>query len=791
SIMTNAWGYTGNTGEVGAWHGNTTCGAWLAQEIMNYFSHTWDKTFLETRGYPMLKSTADFYMEFLTEYTGMDGKTYWVMAPSSSPEHGQIEMMSTMEITVIKDIFTQILKCYDILGKPHDAYYDSVNVKMQALAPYTVMPTGNMAEWQFNPKDDGNTNHRHTSHLLGLFPYAQITPDKTPDLARASLVSMERRFDRNDFEHTEWTAVNAQGMYARLKDGKSAYDYLKLEGDTFTWPNLLSISPEGIALAPCDVYIIDGTFGVAQATDEMLLQSHSDRLEFLPALPKEWSMGNIKGNSAEGAFDVDFTWEDYTLKSAKILSKAGNKVNILKNGATNWSNVSVYKKDGENLTPVEVTSTVSLLSFDTVQGGEYVIMTDDKTELKTGRMINNTDPRIRYSGFNFNAPRVANDYLKDAHYAELADSTIEYEFTGTGFDVIGETDNAGSAFEVYVDGVKHGDGTSLTANPNAAQQTVYSVDGLTYGKHAVKVVKKAGQYLVFDAFRIRGQYFSYINDDSPQITYGEGWSRGTNRDPKFHDFMGDIYYSDNTIKNAVATINFEGTGIELLAEKNGVYGKMEVELDGTVMDTVNQGGGDIPEGGNAGTSVVWAKDGLSNSEHVLKIKNLGDGGWGWISLDGAVVTNDGGADFNAGVYQLNDLKTGELLDVKNNNMVKTLDLEGSAKQKWSMQYADDTYFRLINAYSGKAITINNKSNAVQGDVDLNNQTQLWQIVKCTTKEGGVYLVNKTNSQCLQINGGEYSGDGGSLGLYPYEGFYRKHYKWEMSNAGNGLVMFEN
>ena len=87
----------------------------------------------------------------------------------------------------------------------------------------------------------------------------------------------------------------AAAQYARLKDGENAYKYLKFEADTFTWPNLLSISPEGIALAPCDVYCIDSTLGIAQDLAEMLLQSHSDRLEFLPALHKEWSEGNIEG----------------------------------------------------------------------------------------------------------------------------------------------------------------------------------------------------------------------------------------------------------------------------------------------------------------------------------------------------------------------------------------------------------------------------------------------------------------------------------------------------------------
>ena len=801
SIMTNAWGNTSNPLSVGGWHGNTTCGAWLVQEVMNYYQHTWDKTFLEKRGFPILKETANFYLNYMIQRKDSDGKTYWVTSPSSSPEHGELEVMSTMEITVISDIFQQVLNCYDYLNLTKDGYYNTVKEKLDNIAPYKVLANGSLAEWPYNKTGssvaNGDTNHRHTSHLLGLFPYAQITPDKTPELAQASLISMQKRFDRSDFEHTEWTAVNAQGMYARLKDAENAYKYLKLQGDTFTWPNLLSISPEGIALAPCDVYIIDGTFGVGQATAEMLLQSHSNRLEFLPALPREWKEGNIEGMSAEGAFDVSFAWDDYTLKSAQITSKVGNTCNIFKNAAINWQNVDVFQVgDGNTLTKVDTSkSTPSLLTFDTVANGVYVLKNKAQQEMQTGRLINDTDSRIQYSeGFQYNGPREnKGDYYNDAHYAQKENETAEFTFTGTGIDILAATDNAGSEFEVVIDGVSKGTATTLTDQPYAAQQAVYSVDDLAYGTHTIQIVKKAGQYLVLDGFAIRGQYFHYIDDNSPMITYGDGWKYAQNRkndeEGDFHDYSGTLHYTEQ--KESSLVVNFSGTGIEVLSEKNQAYGDLEFELDGVNMGTVSITA--PPNGKREGASNIWQVSNLANVAHQLKITNKGGGAWdwGWGAIDGFILLNEGGASLSGGYYRISGMEKGQNLYGEQGRLTLSDTLTGSANQKWLRKFVNDTDFMLINANSGLALSVaENNATSSQQPANPGDTKQLWQEVPATDGNGYVMLMNKEFGKYLQIDTG-YEGNGGGVSLYPYEGYLKTHFNWKISDAGDGLVTLQN
>lgn len=783
-VATNAWGYTGISSSSWESFTGTTCGAWLAQEIMSYYDHTGDIEFLREDGYDMLRSTAAFYDEFMTEYTDKDGNTYWVTIPSASPEHGNVEMMSTMDITVISDIFTQVKRCYEILRMEQDDFYSRISDKLERLAPYRITDQGSLSEWPYRAdKNDeyyGNTNHRHTSHLLGLFPYAQITPDKTPELAKAALISMQRRFDRSDFEHTEWTAVNAQGQYARLKDGENAYKYLKLQGDTFTWPNLLSISPEGIALAPCDVYIIDGTFGVGQATAEMLMQSHSGRIEFLPALPKQWSEGNIEGMSAEGAFEVDFTWKDYTISKASITSKKGNTANILKNAAVNWDNIAVFDSKGEKVT---TGGDDKLLTFETEEGETYTLRTADGRELQTGRIINDNDSRIQYTGFNYHNDRSGRgDIGGDVHFSEHTGSAAELTFTGTGIDVLAEKDTDGKKAKVYIDGELKGE-YSAYSETYEAQGVLCSIDGLDAGTHTVKVEQSEdGGFLVLDAFAVRGQYFSQINDDNPMITYGDGWGRSTGRSGK-GNFMGDIHYGDENNIGSSITVDFSGTGIETIVEKDSIFGSLSFEVDGVSYGTADTSNG-------TGRYIVNPISGLSKGDHTLKITHLGGGGWNWCAVDGFIILDDAeGAALNSGLYELSGLSDGKILDDADGTPAVSNAMGGGDNQKWYLDYVDGRMFRIINAQSGMAASIGSDNRSlVQKPVDETASDQLWQQLPYTMGDGTVQIMNGKYAQFVQIDGG-HTGNGGGVALWTYEN--ADHTRWIMEEAGDGFVFIKN
>ena len=803
NVATNAWGYAGIGKDSWEAFTDTACGAWIMQEVMNYYNHTGDKEFLKESGFYMLKETAKFFNSFMTQYTADDGKTYWVTIPSGSPENGYVEIMSTYDITLIRDIFEQTLKCYDILEgekyidgdgseaevSKNDGYYAAIQEKYAGLPDYKITESGTVAEWPFLKNadekgltDDGNTNHRHTSHLLGLFPYAQITPDRTPELAAAALESMQRRYNRNDYEHTEWTAVMAAAQYARLKDGENAYKYLKLEADTFTWPNLLSISPEGIALAPCDVYCIDGTLGIAQDLAEMLLQSHSDRLEFLPALPKEWSEGNIEGMSAEGAFDVDFEWKDYTIKSAKITSKSGNRVNILKNAAINWDNVAVYDEDGNKLE--NVTDTSKLLSFDTKAGKSYTLKNLYGEELQTGKIINDSDPRIKYDGFSYHNERSLPDIGNDIHYSQSAGSSIEFQFVGTGIDVIAEGSSDSKTMEVFIDGESKGKFNAKSDTPRG-QKVLYSVDDLDYGNHTIKVVQNEdGGYFEFDAFAVRGQYSNFINDDNPMITYGDGWGRSENRNMSNFDYMGDVHYA--TENGSSLNVEFSGTGIEVVLEKNS--GIISAAIDGTDYDEINVG--EIQDASGDRRLTVMEISGLANGSHTLKLTKTGGD---WCIVDGFIILNEGGSTFNEGIYELSNLDNGKVLSLNNTEITTTDECAGADNQKWILDYVDNANFRLINAQTGMAVSLGSDNRSlVQEKIDVNSKKQIWQRVKSTAGANEYWLMNsmlgKDGTLFAQIDG-EYDGNGGGVAMWYYS--TSNHFFWSFEDAGENTVLIKN
>ena len=775
SGMSNAWGYTGNPATSPQWHGSTTNGPWMLQEVMNYFDHTWDKEFLRKRGFGMVKDTADFFLDYLKPYT-YEGEEYLATIPGASPEHGTLEIMPAMDIAVISDIFTQVLRCYDILELDKDDYYNEVKDALSKLAPYRISPGGALAEWTFN--DEANTSigdstyHRHTSHLLGLYPYSQITPDATPELAKAAYNSMKGRFDRDDYEHTEWTCINAQAFYARLKDGESAYKYLQKLGSTFIWPNFFSYSPGGVAAAPYDIFAIDATYGVAAATSEMLLQSHSDRLEFLPALPEQWESGRVSGMVGRGAFEVDIDWADYKLAAAKITSKAGNKCTIFKNGATEWSDAAVFKDENGTLTKVDVEETGDTISFDTNEGDVFVIKRSDKSELLTGHWINDNDPCITYNNFGVCSPRsgdgVSNSYMDDIHYTNYENSaSAEVEFYGTGITVIGEKSNAGGKIKVLIDGESKGEIDSR-ADDRVNRCILGTVDNLDFGRHTLTLLRddpSVCQEFDIDAFIIKGQYTTYVNDDDPRITYSGNWTDKENRNCR----LGDSHFSDTA--GDKISLNFTGTGVDVVAAGQQSGGKAEIHIDGEAMGTV-----DVNTG--LGSTVIWSADELYNGAHTLEIV-LTEGS---MELDEFVLRSTGGVQFNPGTYSMTGSDGSKLL-TESGAEVTEKELEGDFNQLWYIEKTGEgDYSRLINACTGKYLGVNSEGNAAQMEYSA-DMSQEWCITPSYRTPGRVVIENRKTGLFLQINMDSYS-DGAWVSPYKYE--RADHFEWVLLDMGNGL-----
>jgi alpha-L-fucosidase 2 len=347
------------------WSEWTGAAAWLAHHFWLRWEYTRDQDFLSKKVYPLYKEVALFYQDYLVtdsrKASPFFGKL--VTVPSYSPENAyaggpqpvSLVIGATMDFELIYEVFTNLIEASKILGIDQEKRKEWQNI-LDNIPPLQIGKYGQLQEWLEDYEESKNAGHSSVSQQYALFSSSQITPERTPELARAARTSLERRVSLNKpGAGGGWPGAVFSFCWARLNQGDRAYDLLR---------NMIGNSANGVLFGCGSTsHQIDQNFGITADIAEMLLQSHNGEIKILPALPAAWPSGHIRGLKARGGFEVEIYWENNRMKNAKILSILGNKC-IIRSSIT-----LLVRSDDKIINTLKVSDSVT--EFETNAGATY------------------------------------------------------------------------------------------------------------------------------------------------------------------------------------------------------------------------------------------------------------------------------------------------------------------------------------------------------------------------------------------------------------------------------------
>ena len=558
-----------------SWGWSPAAVPWILQNCWDYYEYTGDTSYLENNIYPMMKEEAKLYDQMLVR--GADGKL--VSSPAFSPEHGPVTNGNTYEQSLIWQLYEDTIKAAEVLGTDADLVATWKANQADLKGPIEIGDSGQIKEWYtettFNQYANGNKigegyNHRHMSHLLGLYPGDLITEDNAEWFAAAK-VSMQNRTDVS----TGWGMAQRINSWARLGDGNKALQLIENLFKNGIYANLFDYHEP-------KYFQIDGNFGYTSGVAEMLLQSNAGYINLLPAVPDAWANGSVDGLVAQGNFEVSMDWADGNVKTATILSKNGGEAVVQ---TKNASLATVVDSDGNvvDVTPVKE----NRISFATEAGKSYTLKDIPASATVT-------------------APTGLTALRADAENVNLSwNAVTAEEGSNVTYNVYRQVENGdvicietGLATTTYTD-------TTADKTLGAMKYQVAAVvDGIESEKSAVVTVTEpmgAGK----------------IDNADERIAYVGEWGNWTQ--DKNVNYMDTIQYLNSPKGGETVTLTFKGTGIKVIGCTNKDRGKIEVFIDGK-----SQGVVDTYSASTVRQKEYFSKDDLTAGIHTIQLKVLNE-----------------------------------------------------------------------------------------------------------------------------------------------------------------------